>query len=572
MASRGLFEGAPLYVEEIDVNEIEEYNFNGRKDCVIGRGSFGEVRRCLWRGKIVAVKYIDSELEKVTPVAAEVRQLSRVRHPNIVTLYGACSDVQRICLVMEYAECGSLYDVLHGKPLRKYTAGHAMSWALQCAKGVAYLHSMKPKPVIHRDLKPPNLLLVSGGTVLKICDFGTACDKTSYMTNNKGSAAWMAPEVFETTKYTEKCDVFSWGIILWEVLSRRKPFDDINGSPYCILWAVHCGKRPPLIDGCPKPIEKLYTSCWDGEASNRPSMETVVRLMTQLFSFFSGHDQLIDEFEEASDFDDRAEVQVPSDDTDTTNKELDSYFDYVRNSDSSTNNGSTFKTNDTLNESYSKVLKLHVDPIDGWDTYNNGKVEDTNNNSEEVLVQAGTGLDIPVTKSPVINSLPENKNCTKGGSSVDDDLTDCYLMLDPQLQPVPPDDSCQQSMQIFQEHKNLAQEYFKVTTQIAYLSNHMKELAERLSLTAEDQESLTAQEDEEVRKLESEKESLVQLHRNLTRQLELLKGRRGEQRADDSQRTNAQMEDGGGGGGWVYVPNHPNIPHSHPHPPNPHPT
>ncbi|XP_022196035.1 mitogen-activated protein kinase kinase kinase 7 [Nilaparvata lugens] len=554
MASRGLFEGAPLYVEEIDVNEIEEYNFNGRKDSVIGRGSFGEVRRCMWRGKIVAVKYIDSEVEKLTPVAAEVRQLSRVRHSNIVTLYGACSDGQRICLVMEYAECGSLYDLLHGKPLRKYTAGHAMSWALQCAKGVAYLHSMKPKPVIHRDLKPPNLLLVSGGTVLKICDFGTACDKTTCMTNNKGSAAWMAPEVFETTKYTEKCDVFSWGIILWEVLSRRKPFDDLHAT-FSILWAKHTGKRPPLIEGCPKPIEKLYTSCWDGTAANRPSMETVVRIMTQLFSFFSGHDQIIDEFEDDDQVSDQ-EVHSSADDTDATSKELDAYYDSVRNSDSSCNNH-TFTNNDTL-EKYSKPLQIHVDP-----PINNGKGEDTNNNSEEVLVQAGTGLDIPVIKPPVINSLPENENFTKGGSSVDDNKW--YLMLDPQLQPVPPDESCHQSMQIFQEHKNLAQEYFRVTTQIAYLSNQMRDLAERLSVTAEDQ-----QEDEEVRKLESEKESLVQLHRNLTRQLQLLKGRRGEQRPDDSQRTNAPTEDGGGGagGGWVYVPNIPPT-----HTPNPtHPT
>ena len=88
--------------------------------------------------------------------------------------------------------------VLHGaEPLPYYTAAHAMSWSLQCSQGVAYLHSMQPKALIHRDLKPPNLLLVAGGTVLKICDFGTACDIQTHMTNNKGSVAWMAPEVFE---------------------------------------------------------------------------------------------------------------------------------------------------------------------------------------------------------------------------------------------------------------------------------------------------------------------------------------------------------------------------------------
>jgi len=61
------------------------------------------------------------------------------------------------------------------------------------------------------------------------------------------------------SNYTEKCDVFSWGIILWEVLSRKKPFDDIGGSAFRIMWAVHTGERPPLINGCPKPIERLMT-------------------------------------------------------------------------------------------------------------------------------------------------------------------------------------------------------------------------------------------------------------------------------------------------------------------------
>lgn len=113
--------------------------------------------------------------------------------------------------------------------------------------------------LLYRDLKPPNLLLVMGGQMLKICDFGTACDLHTYMTNNKGSAAWMAPEVFEGSKYTEKCDVFSWGIILWEVLTRKKPFDDIGASAFRIMWAVHMGQRPPLIEGCPKPLEDLMT-------------------------------------------------------------------------------------------------------------------------------------------------------------------------------------------------------------------------------------------------------------------------------------------------------------------------
>ncbi|XP_026582505.1 mitogen-activated protein kinase kinase kinase 7 isoform X4 [Pseudonaja textilis] len=271
-----------LNFEEIDYKEIEVEE-------VVGRGAFGVVCKAKWRGKDVAIKQIESESERKAFIV-ELRQLSRVNHPNIVKLYGAC--LNPVCLVMEYAEGGSLYNVLHGaEPLPYYTAAHAMSWCLQCSQGVAYLHSMKPKALIHRDLKPPNLLLVAGGTVLKICDFGTACDIQTHMTNNKGSAAWMAPEVFEGSNYSEKCDVFSWGIILWEVITRRKPFDEIGGPAFRIMWAVHNGTRPPLIKHLPKPIESLMTRCWSKDPSQRPSMEEIVKIMTHLMQYFPGADE-----------------------------------------------------------------------------------------------------------------------------------------------------------------------------------------------------------------------------------------------------------------------------------------
>uniref|UniRef100_A0AAQ4REP0 Mitogen-activated protein kinase kinase kinase 7 n=1 Tax=Gasterosteus aculeatus aculeatus TaxID=481459 RepID=A0AAQ4REP0_GASAC len=236
-------------------------------EAAVGRGTFGVVFKAVWKGQDVAIKTIESENE---------------RNAFLV----------EVCLVMEYAECGSLYNLLHSAdPQPHYTASHAMSWCLQCAQGVAYLHAMKPKALIHRDLKPPNLLLVARGTVLKICDFGTACDIQTYMTNNKGSAAWMAPEVFEGSNYSEKCDVFSWGIILWEVITRKKPFDEIGGSAFCIMWAVHRGTRPPLIKDLPEAIESLMTRCWDKEPSQRPSMEEVKNTMSHLMTYFPGSDE-----------------------------------------------------------------------------------------------------------------------------------------------------------------------------------------------------------------------------------------------------------------------------------------
>ncbi|CAC5386609.1 MAP3K7 [Mytilus coruscus] len=274
----------PTFVEEIDFQELQFYE-------VVGKGAFGVVSRAKWRSKDVAVKLIETESERKA-FMTELKQLSRVNHPNIVKLYGACTKPPTVCLVMEYAEGGSLYNVLHGAgPQPIYNTAHAMSWLLQCSKGVEYLHGMKPKALIHRDLKPPNLLLIMGGTVLKICDFGTACDIQTHMTNNKGSAAWMAPEVFEGNMYSEKCDVFSFGIILWEVITRRKPFDEIGGPAFRIMWAVHNGTRPPLISNLPKPLELLMVRCWSGNPAERPSMIEVARIMTHLYQFFRGAEE-----------------------------------------------------------------------------------------------------------------------------------------------------------------------------------------------------------------------------------------------------------------------------------------
>ncbi|GIY94757.1 mitogen-activated protein kinase kinase kinase 7 [Caerostris extrusa] len=273
------------FVEEIDFKEI-------KLEGVVGKGSFGTVKKGKWGNLDVAIKVIETEQEK-NAFIVEVQQLSRVNHPNIVKLYGACTKTP-VCLVMEYAEGGSLYNVLHCMKQVEYTLAHAISWLLQTANGVAYLHNMKPRALIHRDLKPPNLLLINGGTVLKICDFGTACDKHTNMTNSKGSAAWMAPEVFEGSQYSEKCDIFSWAIILWEVLTRKKPYNDGEGATaFGILWAVHHGKRPPLISGCPKPLENLMTRCWSKSPSVRPSMMTIQAELSNLFQFMKGADKPI---------------------------------------------------------------------------------------------------------------------------------------------------------------------------------------------------------------------------------------------------------------------------------------
>ncbi|CAK1555684.1 unnamed protein product [Leptosia nina] len=644
------------FVEEIDYNEIQELQ-------VVGKGAFGVVWKGLWRNTFVAVKHINSEAEK-REFAIEVRQLSRVCHPNIVRLYGACTQGAHVCLVMEYAEGGSLYNVLHVRPKPKYSAAHAMSWARQCAEGVAYLHAMKPKPLIHRDLKPPNLLLVAGGQKLKICDFGTAADKATYMTNNKGSAAWMAPEVFEGSSYTEKCDVFSWGIILWEVLSRRKPFEE-GGTAYRIMWAVHTGERPNLIEGCPEPIEQLMTQCWHKIPSERPSMAKVVEIMKALCEFFPGADTPINFNDLEVDDDECSEDGYMIYDTresyDTDTESMTQAHNPIYSNESSNSLRNTgkpvsprprsfvesqvnrlqtlmdpkptvsrdelkplFKKPDHLEPGRSPILKLnspvserympsegstpqdtlrvfrspnifsesstprgpsplvnynignmnprHIDIEQYWNrendklspalSTNSSRKEDYNQNycdkssavnspmtpireyngnmMRPIDTRYQTPLQIDVDPNSwdireglqdldgyveVRNTGGFDKFVPIGGGSgsaegaaapqgtePDPDLDSMHMMLDPHLRPISPDLTNEESKRIFEEHKQLAQEYLKIQTELAYLSKHKSELEEQMN----DEE---LRQKREIIQLENEKDSLIKLYCTLKKQV-----------------------------------------------------
>ncbi|XP_056447100.1 mitogen-activated protein kinase kinase kinase 7-like [Gadus chalcogrammus] len=436
---------------------------------VIGRGTFGVVYKAKWKGKDVAIKTIESEDER-TAFIVERRQLSRVNHPNIVKLYGSCDSP--VGLVMEYAEGGSLYNVLHGaEPLAQYTASHAMSWCLQCAKGVAYLHAMKPKALIHRDLKPPNLLLVACGTVLKICDFGTACDIQTHMTNNKGSAAWMAPEVFEGSNYSEKCDVFSWGIILWEVITRRKPFDEIGGSAFCIMWAVHRGTRPPMIRDVPPTLESLMTRCWDKEPSQRPPMEEVKNTMGGLMKYFPGSEEPLQLPHQYS-----GNRSGSSSGTSTG-----SYADYTLNNRSGSGGvdqgGGSQGREETL-----KSIEVPV-PFKPSKTgtlrpslpLSRRSSSDSQPGRSQSPAHSSGPTSMPVSQSEL--RLPLSPSATNG---VDSSIPMAYLTLDHQLQPLAPCPNSKESMAVFEQHCRMAQEYLKIQTEITLLAHRKTELISEL--------------------------------------------------------------------------------------------
>ncbi|XP_067239860.1 mitogen-activated protein kinase kinase kinase 7 isoform X4 [Chanodichthys erythropterus] len=541
MPSADMLETPPMYpFEEIVYNDIDVEE-------VVGRGAFGVVCKAKWKGRDVAIKTIESESER-NAFFVELRQLSRVNHPNIVKLYGSCSSPQ-VCLVMEYAEGGSLYNVLHGaEPLPHYTASHAMSWCMQCSQGVSYLHGMKPKALIHRDLKPPNLLLVAGGTVLKICDFGTACDIQTHMTNNKGSAAWMAPEVFEGNNYSEKCDVFSWGIILWEVITRRKPFDEIGGPAFRIMWAVHRGTRPPLIKNLPKPIESLMTRCWSKDPSQRPSMEEIVKIMSHLMRYFPGSEEPL-----------QYPYQYSDEGQSNSAASTGSYIDYTCTSnknDINMEHTNSPGSNDTIKFPY----KPKGDPLRPGHPLSRGSsveslsgrphcLADSKRMSADLselehrLPFAPTATcephrrrsvqDLPAIgtessqdsrnnsrpSSPSVRMITPDRTDTNGS---DNSIPMAYLTLDHQLQPLAPCPNSKESMAVFEQHCKMAQEYLKVQTEIALLIQRKKELIAELDQDEKDQQN-ACRLAQEHKKLLEENKSLSTYYQQCKKQLELIR-------------------------------------------------
>uniref|UniRef100_A0A8C8F2Y5 Mitogen-activated protein kinase kinase kinase 7 n=1 Tax=Oncorhynchus tshawytscha TaxID=74940 RepID=A0A8C8F2Y5_ONCTS len=540
LPSADMIETPPGYpFEEIDYVDIEVEE-------VVGRGAFGVVCKAKWKGKDVAIKTIESESERKAFIV-ELRQLSRVNHPNIVKLYVKIGVCESVFALVDFYGYGSV--LLHGaEPLPYYTASHAMSWCFQCSQGVAYLHGMKPKALIHRDLKPPNLLLVAGGTVLKICDFGTACDIQTHMTNNKGSAAWMAPEVFEGSNYSEKCDVFSWGIILWEVITRRKPFDEIGGPAFRIMWAVHNGTRPPLIKSLPKPIESLMTRCWSKDPSQRPSMEEIVKIMTHLMRCFPGSDEPLQYPYQSSD-------EGQSSSATSTG----SYVDYTCNSNKSDTNmehGDSPGSNDTI-----KITPQFVDPLWSLPLSRGSSVESLSERTHSLLPSESKRMsadlselehrvpfaptatceaqrrrsvqDLPVvgtessqgsrnssrSSSPSVRMMPPDKTNTNGS---DNSIPMAYLTLDHQLQPLAPCPNSKESMAVFEQHCKMAQEYLKVQTEIALLIQRRKELIAELDQDEKDQQN-TSRLVQEHKKLQEENKSLSTYYQKCKKQLELIR-------------------------------------------------
>ncbi|KAL2992700.1 hypothetical protein AAZX31_10G062200 [Glycine max] len=232
----------------------------------IGSGSFGTVHRAEWNGSDVAVKILmeqDFLAECFKEFLREVAIMKRLRHPNIVLFMGAVTQPPNLSIVTEYLSRGSLYRLLHRSGAKEVLdERRRLGMAYDVAKGMNYLHKRNP-PIVHRDLKSPNLLVDKKYTV-KVCDFGLSRLKANTFLSSKSAAGtpeWMAPEVLRDEPSNEKSDVYSFGVILWELATLQQPW--INLNPAQVVAAVGFkGKRLEIPHDVNPQVAALIDACW----------------------------------------------------------------------------------------------------------------------------------------------------------------------------------------------------------------------------------------------------------------------------------------------------------------------
>ncbi|XP_067874998.1 mitogen-activated protein kinase kinase kinase 10 [Heterodontus francisci] len=252
---------------------------------IIGVGGFGKVYKGIWRRDEVAVKAARQDPDEDISVTAdnvrkEAKLFGMLRHPNIILLKGVCLKEPNLCLVMEYARGGALNRALAG---RKVPPHVLVNWAVQIARGMNYLHNEAVVPVIHRDLKSSNILILEkaegddlANKTLKITDFGLAREwhRTTKM-SAAGTYAWMAPEVIKLSLFSKSSDVWSFGVLLWELLTGEAPYREIDGL--AIAYGVAVNKLTlPIPSTCPEPFGKLLEDCWNSDAHSRPSFTEIL--------------------------------------------------------------------------------------------------------------------------------------------------------------------------------------------------------------------------------------------------------------------------------------------------------
>lgn len=263
----------------------------------IGSGGFGHVYQAVFPdGRKLAVKKLDQGSPRLKQFLAEVAIIGDVSHFNIAPLRGFCSHKSHRLLVYELMENGSLDKWLFKDLLLDWNTRYQI--ALGTARGLAYLHEECPRPIIHFDVKPQNILL-DKEFVAKISDFGMCklvgrAESSCVMTGVRGTPGYLAPEWLSYTTVGKKCDVYSYGMVLLEMVGGRKnALQELGGSEewYFPMWAAMLCKQGRFKEIVDKRLEGIYEEeqvrrmvhvaflCIQRDPSLRPSMGCVCKMI-----------------------------------------------------------------------------------------------------------------------------------------------------------------------------------------------------------------------------------------------------------------------------------------------------
>ncbi|KAL4385155.1 hypothetical protein GQ457_15G014410 [Hibiscus cannabinus] len=289
-----------IAAQSFTFRELGAATKNFRRESLLGEGGFGRVYKGILpkTGQVVAVKQLDRNgFQGNREFLVEVLMLSFLHHPNLVNLIGYCSDGDQRLLVYEYMPLGSLEDHLFDvsprrKPLDWYTR---MKIALGASKGLEYLHVKANPPVIYRDMKCSNILL-DGEFNARLSDFGLAKlgpvgDKTHVSSRVMGTYGYCAPEYQRTGRLTVKSDIYSFGVVLLELITGRRVIDPTKPTQdqNLVAWAAPMFKVPSRFTQLADPLLKgefpkkglhqavaVAAMCLRDDAAVRPTMNDVV--------------------------------------------------------------------------------------------------------------------------------------------------------------------------------------------------------------------------------------------------------------------------------------------------------
>ncbi|XVE69660.1 hypothetical protein DITRI_Ditri10aG0008500 [Diplodiscus trichospermus] len=262
-----------------DVGEIDSSLLKYERK--LASGSYGDLYKGTFCGQDVAIKVLKTEHLNENlrrEFTQEVNIMRKIRHKNVVQFIGACTRSPSLCIVTEFMPGGSIYNFLH-----KQKAGFKLPFLLKVAidvsNGMIYLHQNN---IMHRDLKAANLLMNENG-VVKVADFGVARvqAQSGVMTAETGTYRWMAPEVIEHKPYDHKADVFSFGVVLWELLTGKLPYENLTPLQ-AALGVVQKGLRPVIPEHTHPKLVELLERCWQQEPSLRPEFSEISNLLQDL--------------------------------------------------------------------------------------------------------------------------------------------------------------------------------------------------------------------------------------------------------------------------------------------------